>query len=77
MLEICHSFYKCTDIKANIKKYEVIKINSNEKTITINEDKIEKINNKNKNRFLDIFFTHNYNRRVHINKIQNMIDGFI
>lgn len=30
LLEICHSFYKMTDIVANKKKYEIIKINSKE-----------------------------------------------
>lgn len=52
MLEICHSFYKLNDIKANPKKYEIIRINDKENRDMIIEDqKIDKINSKNGNRF--------------------------
>ncbi|PKK40804.1 hypothetical protein RhiirC2_805314 [Rhizophagus irregularis] len=41
MLDICHSFYDVNDIKANPKKYEVIKINNfeNEQLIINNTTK--------------------------------------
>ncbi|GBC20468.2 Down syndrome cell adhesion molecule-like protein Dscam2 [Rhizophagus irregularis DAOM 181602=DAOM 197198] len=78
MLEICHSFYRLNDIKANPKKYEIIRINNVEKRDMIIEgQKIEKINSKNGNRFLGIFFTYNNNRAVHIKKMKDMIEGFV
>lgn len=78
MLEICHSFYKLNDIKANPKKYEVIKINDKEKKDLIIDDlTIKKMNSKEGNRFLGIFFTHNNNRLVHIKKMEDMIAGFV
>lgn len=45
--------------------------------MVIEGQKIEKINSKEGNRFLGIFFTHNNNRAVHIKKMKNMIEGFV
>ncbi|RGB21467.1 hypothetical protein C1646_787641, partial [Rhizophagus diaphanus] len=78
MLDICHSFYRVNDIKANPNKYEIIRINDVEKkSITINNIEIAKINSTQGNRFLGIFFTYDNNRQKHINKIRDMIKGFV
>ncbi|GET67253.1 hypothetical protein GLOIN_2v1824527 [Rhizophagus irregularis DAOM 181602=DAOM 197198] len=78
MLEICHSFYEMNDIKANPKKYEVIRINDNEnKQLIINNTVILKMNSVKGNRFLGIFFTHDNKRQKHIEKIREMIKGFV
>ncbi|GET57596.1 hypothetical protein GLOIN_2v1790647 [Rhizophagus irregularis DAOM 181602=DAOM 197198] len=47
MIEICHQFFKINDIKANISKYELIKINDKEKEdLIIEGEKISKVNNE-------------------------------
>ncbi|GBC44877.2 hypothetical protein GLOIN_2v1790647 [Rhizophagus irregularis DAOM 181602=DAOM 197198] len=46
LLDICHSFYKMCDIKANVKKYELIRINNpdgDHKYFKIYENRITKI----------------------------------
>ncbi|GES87658.1 hypothetical protein GLOIN_2v1824527 [Rhizophagus clarus] len=57
MIEICHEFFEINDIKANIKKYELIRINGSEDNenneLIINNEKIEKVNNPEGNRFLE------------------------
>ncbi|GES80782.1 RNA-directed DNA polymerase from mobile element jockey-like [Rhizophagus clarus] len=62
MIEICHEFFEINDIKANIKKYELIRINGSEDNenneLIINNEKIEKVNNPEGNRFLGIYFRH-------------------
>ncbi|GES83915.1 Down syndrome cell adhesion molecule-like protein Dscam2 [Rhizophagus clarus] len=49
IIEICHEFFEINDIKANIKKYELIRINSSKESenndLIINNEKIEKVNN--------------------------------
>ncbi|EXX52786.1 hypothetical protein RirG_001260 [Rhizophagus irregularis DAOM 197198w] len=71
MLEVCHSFYKMNDVKANPNKYEIIKINNKEeRDVMIEGNVIKKCNMKDGNRFFRDFFTHNNNRWVHIEKIE-------
>lgn len=46
LLDICHSFYKMCDIKANVKKYELIRINNpdgDHKYFKFYENRITKI----------------------------------
>ncbi|PKY51901.1 hypothetical protein RhiirA4_469210 [Rhizophagus irregularis] len=46
MIEICHEFFHINDIKANVSKYELIKINNKEEDLIIKGEKINKINNE-------------------------------
>jgi hypothetical protein len=46
MVKICHEFFNINEIKANIGKYELIKINDKEnEDLIIDNTKIEKVNN--------------------------------
>jgi hypothetical protein len=46
MVNICHEFFNINDIKANIGKYELIKINDKKnETLIINDIEINKVNN--------------------------------
>ncbi|GBB96288.1 hypothetical protein RclHR1_02720003 [Rhizophagus clarus] len=78
MIEICHEFFEINDIKANIKKYELIRINSSEdkenNELIINNEKIEKINNPEGNRFLGIYFRHDNRRKVYKDRIRLTIN---
>ncbi|GES91180.1 hypothetical protein GLOIN_2v1771092 [Rhizophagus clarus] len=78
MTEICHKFFEINNIKANIKKYELIRINSSEESknndLIINNEKIEKVNNPEGNRFLGIYFRHDNRRKVYKDKIRSMIN---
>ncbi|PKB96285.1 hypothetical protein RhiirA5_435086 [Rhizophagus irregularis] len=49
MINICHEFFKINDIKANVSKYELIKINNKTEDLIIEGNKIEKVNDKNIN----------------------------
>lgn len=74
---IYHSFYRTNDIKANIKKYEIIKINSNKKdNIKINNEKISKINDKEGNRFLGVYFMPNCDQKINVNRIITIFKKF-
>ena len=42
MIKICHEFFDINDIQANVKKYELIKINKPDEDLIINENKILK-----------------------------------
>uniref|UniRef100_U9UA15 Reverse transcriptase domain-containing protein n=2 Tax=Rhizophagus irregularis TaxID=588596 RepID=U9UA15_RHIID len=60
MIEICHQFFKINDIKANISKYELIKINDKEKEdLIIEGEKISK-NKRRKNRH-----SRNFGEKIH------------
>ncbi|GBC06112.1 hypothetical protein RclHR1_06630001, partial [Rhizophagus clarus] len=78
MIEICHEFFEINDIKANIKKYELIRINSSEDNenneLIINNEKIEKVNNPEENRFLGIYFRHDNRRKVYKDRIRSTIN---
>jgi hypothetical protein len=75
MVDICHEFFKINDIKANIGKYELIKINDRKNdTLIINNIKVEKVNKTNGNRYLGFYFRHDNNRNIYVNKIKEIID---
>lgn len=77
MLSTCHSFYLTNDIKANVKKYEIIKINSKkEDDIKIDNNKITKVNSKEGNRFLGVYFTPNCDQKINVNRIEMMVKRF-
>ncbi|GBC00335.1 hypothetical protein RclHR1_38140001, partial [Rhizophagus clarus] len=78
MIEICHEFFEINDIKANIKKYELIRINGSKDNenneLIINNEKIEKVNNPEGNRFLGIYFRHDNRRKVYKDRIRTTIN---
>ncbi|EXX74870.1 hypothetical protein GLOIN_2v1824527 [Rhizophagus irregularis DAOM 181602=DAOM 197198] len=75
MINICHEFFKINDIKANVSKYEIIKINNKTEDLIIEGNKIEKVNNENGNRYLGIFFRHDNKRDIYKKKIISIIDS--
>jgi hypothetical protein len=77
MLQICKDFYIMNDIKANPKKYELIKINSTEKELIIDQQLIEKVNHPIGNRFLGIFFHHKNKRKIYVEKITSIAKNFV
>src|SRR3954470_24894736 len=77
MLQICTDFFKLNDIKVNIKKYELVKINNAEKELIIKNQIINKFNYLQGNRFLDIFFYSKTKRKVYVNKILLIVQSFI
>ncbi|PKK64962.1 hypothetical protein RhiirC2_853935 [Rhizophagus irregularis] len=52
MIKICHEFFKINDIKANIGKYELIKINNNQDNLVIKGEEVKKVNSCEGNRYL-------------------------
>ncbi|EXX68462.1 reverse transcriptase family protein [Rhizophagus irregularis DAOM 181602=DAOM 197198] len=46
LIEICHQFFKINDIKANVSKYELIKINNKVEDLIIEGEPITKVNNE-------------------------------
>lgn len=68
MIDICHKFFSFDNVHFNVNKHEVIKINSKEKELIINEDTIRKINNNEEgNKYLGFFFIWD-NKRKYIKK---------
>lgn len=56
MIDICHKIFSFDNVHFNVNKHGVIKINSKEKELIINEDKIRKINNSEEgNSYLGFF----------------------
>jgi hypothetical protein len=76
MTKVCHEFFMINDIKANIKKYELIRVNPEDKdqTYEIENTAIDKINNVEGNRYLGIFFKHNNKRKHYVNNVRKIID---
>uniref|UniRef100_U9T174 Endonuclease/exonuclease/phosphatase domain-containing protein n=1 Tax=Rhizophagus irregularis (strain DAOM 181602 / DAOM 197198 / MUCL 43194) TaxID=747089 RepID=U9T174_RHIID len=74
MIEICHQFFNINDVKANVSKYELIKIN-NEKEDLIIEGEAIKTNNEEGNRYLGIFFRHDNKREIYKKKITSIINN--
>src|SRR5947207_15395073 len=64
MIKICHEFFDLNDIQANIKKYELIKINKENEDLIINNNKIDKVNNAEGNRYLGFYFRKDNKRRT-------------
>jgi hypothetical protein len=76
MINICHQFFKINDIKANISKYELIKINNKEKEdLIIESEKITRVNSDDGNRYLGIYFRHDNKRRIYKEKITSIVNG--
>ncbi|CAB4439657.1 unnamed protein product [Rhizophagus irregularis] len=74
MIEVCHQFFRINDIKANITKYELIKINDKEKEdLIIEGEKIIKVNNEEGNRYLGIYFRYDNKRRIYKEKITSIV----
>ncbi|EXX65920.1 hypothetical protein RirG_128680 [Rhizophagus irregularis DAOM 197198w] len=46
MIEICHQFFNINDIKANVSKYELIKINNDKEELLIKGESITKTNSE-------------------------------
>ncbi|GES80037.1 hypothetical protein GLOIN_2v1817843 [Rhizophagus clarus] len=62
-------------IKANIGKYELIKINNEqEEDLKIKNEIIKKVNNEEGNRFPGIWFRYDNRRKTYKKKIKNIID---
>ncbi|GET00318.1 hypothetical protein GLOIN_2v1824527 [Rhizophagus clarus] len=75
MIEICHEFFEINDIKANVGKYELIKINNKEnEDLFIKGEKITKVNHEEGNRILGIWYRHDNKRKNFKKKIKNIID---
>ncbi|GBC03184.1 hypothetical protein RclHR1_00500032 [Rhizophagus clarus] len=71
MIEICHEFFDINDIKANVKKYELIKINSKQDDdLIIENEKITKVNSDEGNRFLGIWFRYDNRRKIYKKKLK-------
>lgn len=74
MVTICHEFFQINEIKANIGKYELIKINSQEENLSIEGKIVEKMNNNEGHRYLGIWFKHNNKRKIFKKKIKSIVD---
>lgn len=68
MIEICHQFFKINDIKANVSKYELIKINNTNEELFIEGKVIKKVNSEEGNCHLGIFFRHDNKRKIYKRK---------
>lgn len=55
MIKIRHEFFKINDIKANIGKYKLIKINNNQDNLVIEGEEVKKVNSCEGNRYLGFF----------------------
>src|SRR6266487_3248419 len=62
------------DIQANIKKYELIKINKEDEELLIDDNKIEKVNSAEGNRYLGFYFRKDNKRGIYVKKIKSIID---
>src|SRR5256886_9661630 len=74
MIKICHEFFDINDIQANVKKYELIKINKPDEDLIINENKITNVNNAEGNRYLGFYFRKDNKRGIYIKVIKSIID---
>jgi len=70
MIKVCNEFFKINYIKTNFKKYEGLRVNSDEK-LYIEGTEIDKINNINGNRMLGIKFRFDNKRSVYIDHIKS------
>ncbi|GET54112.1 hypothetical protein GLOIN_2v1817843 [Rhizophagus irregularis DAOM 181602=DAOM 197198] len=76
MIDICHQFFRINDIKANILKYKLIKINNKEKKeLIIENEKITRVNSNDSNRYLGIYFKHDNKRKIYKEKITSIVNG--
>ncbi|PKY55306.1 hypothetical protein RhiirA4_427411 [Rhizophagus irregularis] len=75
MIEICHQFFNINDIKANVSKYELIKINNEKEDLIIEGESIKKTNSEEGNRYLGIFFRYDNKREVYKQKIMSIINS--
>ncbi|CAB4424719.1 unnamed protein product [Rhizophagus irregularis] len=75
MIDICHQFFNINDIKANVGKYELIKINSKEKALEIEGNEIKKMNSEEGNRYLGIYFRYDNKRKIYKDKISSIINS--
>jgi hypothetical protein len=73
---ISRSKVKWSKLKANIGKYELIKINDKEKNkvLIINDIEVTKVNSSNGSRYLGFYFRHGNNRTIYVNKIKEIIE---
>ncbi|PKY33554.1 hypothetical protein RhiirB3_452538 [Rhizophagus irregularis] len=75
MIDTCHQFFNINDIKANVGKCELIKINSKEEELKIEGNTITKMNNEEGNRYLGIYFRYDNKRRIYKEKIISIINS--
>ncbi|GBC36383.2 hypothetical protein GLOIN_2v1824527 [Rhizophagus irregularis DAOM 181602=DAOM 197198] len=75
MIEICHQFFNINDIKANVSKYELIKINNDKEDLSIEGELITKTNSEEGNRYLEIFFRYDNKREIYKKKITSIINN--
>jgi hypothetical protein len=73
LVEICHEFFEINDIKANVNKYELIRVNSKDE-LEINGTKITKVNDELGNRYLGFWFRYDNKRKIYIHRIKEIID---